>query len=99
MGGRCQFRKVAHPIQAMVPDTFFFSLSELGRIIEKNEGRSLRVVKDGLPIPIWESGRIRKASLDGAVGLVPSFPAEGVDIEVLFPMTCLLFSAHRGYRE
>ena len=92
MGGRWQFRKVAHTTQAMVPDTFFFSLSELGRIIEKNEGRSLRVVKDDLPIPYGESWRIRKASLGGAVGFVPSYPAEAVDVEVLSPVPYDLFA-------
>ena len=30
----------------------FLPPSEHGRIIEKHEGRSLRVVKDGLPIPM-----------------------------------------------
>lgn len=61
-----------------------------------NEGRSLRVVKDGLPIPygkVEESERPRSTAADGPV---PGYPAKGVEIEVLSPMTCLLFPAHRG---
>ena len=97
VGGRWQFRKVAPTTQAMVPDTNF-PPSELGRIVEKNEGRSLRVMKDGLPIPYGKVEESERPRSTAAVGLVPSYPAEGVEIEVLSPMTCLLFSAHRGFR-
>ena len=97
VGGRWQFRKVAPTTQAMVPDTNF-PPSELGRIVEKNEGRSLRVMKDGLPIPYGKVEESERPRSTATVGLVPSYPAEGVEIEVLSPMTCLLFSAHRGSR-
>ena len=72
MGGRWQFRKVALMTQAMVADTFFFSLSELGRISEKKEGRSLRVVKDGLPIPYGKVEESERPRLTAQLGLFPA---------------------------
>ena len=82
----------------MLPDTNF-PPSELGRIIEKNEGRSLRLMKDGLPIPYGKVEESERPCSTAAVGLVPSYYlAEGVEIEVLSPMTCLTFSGHRGSR-
>jgi len=98
IGGRWQFRKVEFTTQALLPDTNF-PPSELGRISEKSDGRSLRVMRDGLPIPYGKVKETERPRSTAAVGLVPSYYlAEGVEIEVLSPMTCLTFSAHRGSR-
>lgn len=72
MGDRWQFKKVVLTTQAMVADTFFFSLSEIGKIIEKNEGRSLRVVKDGLPIPMGNLKNQKGPALQPQLGLFPA---------------------------
>ena len=96
MGGRWQFKKVVLKTQGMVPDAFFFSLSELGRSIEKNEGRILRVAKDGLLMPYRKVEESERPRSTVAIGLVPCYPAAGVKIEVLSPMTCVLFSNPRG---
>jgi hypothetical protein len=46
IGGRWQFRKVALTTQSVLPDTNF-PPNELGRISEKNQGHSLRVMNEG----------------------------------------------------
>jgi hypothetical protein len=98
IGGRWQLRKVALTTQFMLPDTNF-PPSELGRISEKSDGRSLCVMKDGLPIRYGKVKESEGPRATTAVGLVPGYVlAEGVEIEVLSPMTCLTFSAHRGSR-
>jgi len=90
--GQWQFRKVALTTQTMVADTFPLPLSELERIIEKNEGRSLRVMKDGLSMPYGEVEESERPRSTAAVGLVPSYSVEGVEIEVLSPIDVVAFS-------
>ena len=46
--------------------------SERGRIIEKHEGRSLRVVKDGLPIPMGKLKNQKGLARRPQVGLFPA---------------------------
>jgi hypothetical protein len=55
----------------------------------------VRVVEDGLPISYGKGEESERPRSTAQLGL-SQLPAEGVEIEVLSPMTCLLFSAHRG---
>jgi hypothetical protein len=75
----------------MLPDTNF-PPSELGRISEKSGGRSLRVMKDGLPIPYGKVKESERPRSRATVGLVPNYSlAEGVETEVLSPNGVFVF--------
>ena len=50
----------------------FLPPSKRGRIIEKHEGRSLRVVKDGLPIPMGKFKNQKGLARRPQLGLFPA---------------------------